>query len=221
MFHVEQVDHLQTTLVQGAAELGVALTAPQVSDFIRYYRELTVWNRRMNLTALRNWKDVIVKHFLDSLACDRALSHERMRAGSLLDIGSGAGFPGLPLKILHRNLQVTLLEPNLKKTAFLRYIIGTLSLKDAIVISKRVEELAKEKPTQSFSYAVTRAVNVIKLLPLIRPLLANCGELILYRVAPLEADLDLNGFQVAREIPYELPYGYGRRMLTVLVPAGH
>ena len=215
MFHVEQLRRWVEILRQGASDLGVALSEAQVSDFVTYLRELTAWNQKINLTAMTDDKEIAVKHFLDSLACARALPSPQ--GASLLDIGSGAGLPGLPLKILHPELHLTLLEPSLKKTAFLRHLIGTLHVKDTEVISKRLQDFTRDPNAHGrFSYVMTRALSLSEILPFVRPVLAHQGRLILCRTKPLEPQIKLRGLQKTQEIGYTLPYGYGKRVLSML-----
>ncbi len=171
----------------------------------------------MNLTAIKGVKEIAVKHFLDSLACSKALALQNQP--SLLDVGSGAGFPGLPLKILHPQLSLTLLEPNEKKTSFLRHIIGTLQLSGAAVISKNLRDFAgAATKLGKFSCIITRAVSVAQILPSSVALLDERGRVILCRTKPLDVDPVRYGLKVTNELDYELPYGFGHRILTVLQP---
>ncbi|MEK6617425.1 MAG: 16S rRNA (guanine(527)-N(7))-methyltransferase RsmG [Nitrospirota bacterium] len=218
MFHVERARRWTELLTAGASELGVTLTDRQVTELFVYGRELNRWNEKINLTAIRQDKEVAVKHFLDSLACSKALVP--IYDHSLLDIGTGAGFPGLPLKILHPELDLTLLEPSLKKTAFLRHLIGTLHVRQAVVISKRIQDVCREPQHQGrFAYVVTRALGIVQVLPFIQPILGKRGRLILCRAKPLDDRMDLCGLRKTKELTYDLPYGYGKRVLTVLEPA--
>jgi 16S rRNA (guanine527-N7)-methyltransferase len=122
-------------LQQGSLELGVSLSDAQLKAFLKYLRELRAWNRKINLTSIIDEKDIIIKHFLDSLTPLGFLSGVE----TLLDIGSGGGFPGLPLKIAMPSLKVTLMDAVEKKVHFIRHMIRTLDLKDAVAISDRVE----------------------------------------------------------------------------------
>ncbi len=220
MFHVEQLRGWVKILRQGASELGVALSEAQVAAFVTYLKELTAWNEKINLTAMTDDKEIAVKHFLDSLACSRALASPR--GASLLDVGSGAGLPGLPLKLLYPDLHLTLLEPSLKKTAFLRHLIGTLHVNDTAVASKRLQDYTRDPKAQGrFSYVVTRALSLSEILPFVRPVLAHEGRLILCRTKPLEAQVELPGLRKIQEIGYALPYGYGKRVLSILTVAAN
>jgi len=111
-------------LIQGAAALGLALPPLALNQFQVYLRELKLWNTRVNLTALKTDRDIIVRHFLDSLAVAPFLRP----AASLADLGSGAGFPGLVLKILRPELALTLMEARKKKVAFLEYLVSYFKL---------------------------------------------------------------------------------------------
>lgn len=222
MFHVEQRSavppDVPTLLTAGASALGFALPQILLPAFTLYLQELKAWNEKINLTAITDDEEIVVKHFLDSLACTLAL--DQPATGRLLDVGSGAGFPGLPLKLLHPQLEVILLEPSQKKTAFLRHMIGSFTLDRATAVSKRVEDYSQDPTrTGSFRYIVTRAVKVGELLPAFKSLLAADGRIILCRSQALESETPLNGLQMKQEIAYTLPRGHGRRVLTVLCQA--
>ncbi len=220
MFHVEQSGRFVEFLTGGLAQLGFSITDTQVHDFIYYCSELIAWNKKINLTTITQDREIAVKHFLDSLAYTRALALFPNHNESLLDVGSGAGFPGLPLKICHPELDLTLLEPNVKKTAFLRHIIGKLRLKKTVVLAKRFQDLRKEPiHLGRYQYIVTRALGIERILPFARPLLADKGFIVLGRSKPLEDRTDSYGLRVAREVSFSLPYGYGKRVLTVVEPA--
>lgn len=150
-----------TQLLNGARALGVDLTPEQLSAFEIYYRELRAWNARANLTAIVERDQVMVKHFLDSLSIVPVLRQTFSAAPgsqSLIDIGSGAGFPGLPLKIVFPEIHVTLLEATRKKVAFLEHIIAQLQLQ-VTAIHARAEDLAHDPVhREKYDAAVARAV---------------------------------------------------------------
>ena len=131
-------------LIEGAGKLGIEFNARQVKQFELYYQELIEWNKKINLTAITDYSSVQVKHFLDSLTITLALSEEEMKRPdfNIIDIGTGAGFPGVPLKILFPQPRLVLIEPTTKKTAFLQYIIGKLELENVEVLNSRAEEAA-------------------------------------------------------------------------------
>lgn len=214
MFHVEQTLFVDV-LIEETSTFGIKLDSDQVSALASYYRELDRWNQKINLSAIRDTNEIAIKHFLDSLLYSQAL--EQRKNVSLLDVGSGAGFPGLPLKILAPELHVTLLEPNEKKTSFLRHIIGTLGLKNVSVVSKNLRDFSRvpEGPGR-FSYIVTRAVEAEQILPFSTVLLEEQGRVILCLAKALDSDPGKYGFKISREFVYELPQGLGHRVLTVL-----
>ncbi len=219
MFHVEHPapkdDRFSKILLDGATQLGLALSESVVTQCLRYFQKIQAWNQKTNLTAITDEQEIAVKHFLDSLVCSQALAQPEQ--ARLLDVGSGAGFPGIPLKLMCPELDVTLLEPSQKKTAFLRHIIGTLELARTVAIPKRIQELSRAPDYQAgFTHIITRAVNVGELLPHFLPLLRTSGVIILCRAKPLEKDFPLSTLQIKLEIAYTLPMGYGARVLTLL-----
>ncbi|HYM38193.1 MAG TPA: 16S rRNA (guanine(527)-N(7))-methyltransferase RsmG [Nitrospiraceae bacterium] len=201
-------------LLEGTSTFGIKLNQQQVSAMVSYYRELDRWSQKVNLTSIHDARETAIKHFLDSLLYGQAL--EQKENASLLDVGSGAGFPGLPLKILMPELHVTLLEPNAKKTSFLRHIIGTLDLRDASVVSKSLRDFSRATAQHGrFAYITTRAVAAEQVLPYSMPLLKERGRVI-FCLAKILDDPGKHGFKISREIGYDLPHGYGHRVLTVL-----
>ena len=129
-------------LSRGAPELGLSLDAAQLRQFETYYRELADWNTRMNLTSVIDYEEVQVKHFLDSLTVLPALGQPLATNARVVDIGAGAGFPGLPLKLVCPSLSLDLVESTGKKATFLRHVVETLDLADVEVHTGRAEDLA-------------------------------------------------------------------------------
>ena len=117
------------------------------------------WSRRVNLTSVTEWTDVRSRHFLDSLSVSVAIPPDMLQSGRFVDIGSGAGLPGVPLKIAFPGLRPTLIESTAKKTAFLSDLVATLGLNDLRVCTGRAEDLAQDPELrESFDFAVARAV---------------------------------------------------------------
>lgn len=159
-------------LVVEAAAFGLDLTSQQIAHFERYQELLQTWNRRISLTTVDDPEGVRIRHFLDSLTCATVtgdLSNRR-----LIDVGSGAGFPGIPLKILYPHLDLTLVESVTKKVNFLTVVLEALHMTDTEVLDARAEKVAQlEGYRQRYDWAVARAVaplNVLVeyLLPLCR-----------------------------------------------------
>ncbi|HYA98153.1 MAG TPA: 16S rRNA (guanine(527)-N(7))-methyltransferase RsmG [Methylomirabilota bacterium] len=123
------------------AEFGIALTSEQVAQILSYLRLLLAWNEKINLTAIRDPVEILYRHFCESMF---AAARVPIEAGRLADVGSGAGFPGLPLKILQPKLHVFLIESNVKKAAFLAEVVRELNLSEARVLVARYEELGEE-----------------------------------------------------------------------------
>jgi 16S rRNA (guanine527-N7)-methyltransferase len=131
------------TLSDGAAAIGVRLGPPELVLFSDYQRELLLWNRRINLVSESSAQQIVVRHFLDSLTPAPFLDRPE---GALIDLGSGAGFPGIPLRIALPGLQLTLVEASRKKSSFLSHLVRTLRLDGTEVIRERVEVLAAQEP---------------------------------------------------------------------------
>ncbi len=156
-----------TVLEEGARQLGVPLTEQQLAQFVQYRAELLAWNERVNLTAIVEPKAVMTRHFLDSLTMALAVPVAgRMANYRVLDVGSGAGLPGLALAIAFPRWQVTLLESIGKKTAFLRHATMALGLDDRVeVVTGRAEDLARDPAHRgSYDLAVARAVASLAVL---------------------------------------------------------
>ncbi|MHB8845188.1 MAG: 16S rRNA (guanine(527)-N(7))-methyltransferase RsmG [Nitrospirota bacterium] len=130
---------LRRSLIDGATAFGIALTDEQADSCLVYLVELEKWNRKINLTAIRGEQEIIIKHFIDSFSYVKGFDP---RPGlALLDMGSGAGFPALPIKIAFPDMNITLVESIRKKATFLRHIIRTLKLERAVVVDSRTDAL--------------------------------------------------------------------------------
>lgn len=124
-------------LKRGITELGLIYTEEQIDAFMTYLAELKRWNKVYNLTGLQKDEDIIIKHFLDSLLYLKAIPEGEIK---IADVGSGAGFPGIPIKIIRHDIEMFLIEPSRKKCAFLNHIIRQLKLKGIGIVEKRIEE---------------------------------------------------------------------------------
>ena len=121
--------------------LGISLSEKQIGQFIRYYEMLVKWNERMNLTAITEYEDVMKKHFVDSLSLVKA--YDMKNASNLIDVGTGAGFPGLALKIAFPGCRVTLLDSLNKRIRFLDTVIEEMGLTDVEAVHGRAEDFAR------------------------------------------------------------------------------
>jgi len=163
-------------LAEGAKVFGIDLDEKGVEAFEHYRRELLKWSQKINLTAIRTEKGIVLKHFLDSLSANPYLSD----ASVLLDIGSGAGFPGIPLKIINPGLEVTLIDSVRKKVDFQRHVIRTLHLKGIEAIHGRAQDQeVVQSLGERFDVVISRAFSDLSmLLDLSQPLLKKGGKVL-------------------------------------------
>ena len=206
----------QEFLAQEAEKIGVTLGQVQLQQFSLYHRELKAWNKKVNLTSLQDDLDILIKHFIDSLLPLRFIPHH----SSLLDIGSGAGFPGIPLKIAAPSLQVTLLDSTLKKVFFQRHIIRTLGLKGIGAVHGRAEELGEKGETSLYDVITSRALySFVKLQDVGKGCLKKKGRLIVVttpqRVQEEEKQVR-EGFRRQEAEDAVLPLNKGRRRIILL-----
>jgi len=170
-----EADLLQRTL----KALNIPCSDEQMKAFALYLALLKKWSRAYNLTSITQDRDIVIKHFIDSALYLKAIPE---RADTLLDVGSGAGFPGLPIKILRPSMHVFLLDPSRKKTSFLKHTVNTLSLQDTRVLRCRIEDFpcAFSDIPERFQVIVTRALySTAELLRLTSPLCDQNGIIIL------------------------------------------
>jgi 16S rRNA (guanine527-N7)-methyltransferase len=211
-------------LQEGALAFGVTLAAEQIAQFQAYYELLCDWNTRFNLTAVSDYGGVLTRHFLDSLSClaalPRGLTDQRV-----IDVGSGAGFPGLPLKIACPGLRLTLLEATGKKVDFLNAVVTGLRLADVAVVNARAEEAGHApQHREVYDLAVARAVAVMRVLvelclPFVRPgglLIAQKGEDPRVEVQAAGPALRTLGGQLRQTLPVVVPGLEATRHLVVV-----
>jgi 16S rRNA (guanine527-N7)-methyltransferase len=205
-------------LRQTSQEVGVFLTESQLELFWLYLQELLEWNKTFNLTGIRDPEDIVIKNFVDSLTPLPYLD----RFSRLLDIGSGAGFPGIPLKIAAPELQIHIVDARRKKTSFLRHIIRTLELKGVTAFHGRAEEL--EQPEQPFQIIISRAFRRLEpLIKLVSPLMES-GNTLVAMLGPTTNE-ELGRFQdlvsaesleIKETVSLDLPHDRGGRTLLFL-----
>lgn len=214
-----------TTLVQGAASLGVSLDAAQVERFARFRELLLDWNTRVNLTAITDPAEVARLHFLDALTCLLALPESaRYRPLRLLDVGSGAGLPGLALAVACPAWQVTSLEATGKKVRFQEAVIAALGLENARAVAGRAEEVARKPEWRGrFDVVTARALAALPtLLEYCCPFAKVGGTIIAPKKGELTEELaagtraaPLLGAQLLAPIPVTLPALSDQRVLLV------
>ncbi len=182
------LESLSGEFLAGLRQLNLSLNEQQLEQFLRYQQELLDWNTHFNLTAITDPGGVQIKHFLDSLTLLAAYDKPQTR---LLDIGSGAGFPGLPLKIVRPAWEITLLEATGKKVTFLRHVIETLRLDGITVVQGRAEELAHKAAYRvKFDLVTARAVaSLATLLEYSAPFCRVGGRIIFFKKGDLADEL--------------------------------
>lgn len=217
-----EYEEWQDVMQQGATDLGLVLHPSQIKCFYGHMCEMRHWNRRINLTAITNPVDIAVKHFLDSIALSGLVPDQ----AAILDIGSGAGFPGLPLKVLRPLSHVTLVDSARKRINFLRHVTRQLGLDQVDPVQARIEEFFKADAAGKFfdiivSRAFTRAADLART---VAPLLINGGKLLLWKGFDIDDELrDLEMLPESLEVdlaieihPYRLPLAdVGRNLISI------
>lgn len=211
-------------LVHEALQLfGVHLTGRQVVALMAFERELLAWNEKLNLTAIRDVEGIRTKHFLDSFSC--ALAWKENPPRRLIDIGTGAGFPGIPLKILYPSMRLTLVESVGKKANFCRHIVETLKLDATEVVTARAEDVGQMPAhREAYDWAVARAVANLPvlaeyLLPLVQvggAMLAQKGQSGPAETHKTEKALKILGGRTRQLLPVTLPGVADERFLVVV-----
>jgi len=202
---------------------NIHLTQTQIDTLSIYERELVIWNDKISLTAIRDAEGIRIKHFLDSFSCVLAWGDQPPK--TLVDVGVGAGFPGIPLKIIYPELHLTLVESVAKKAKFCQLMVDTLKLKNVTVIQARAEKLGQNpKHRESYDWAVARAVAKLPilseyLLPLVKvggKMLAQKGERGLAETQDAENALNILGGELEQVISLTLPSVVEERYLILI-----
>ena len=217
---------------KAVSEFGIGLTEKQLNQFEEYFRLLVEWNEKMNLTAITEREDVYLKHFLDSLSIVKVFPelNETANSGefSLIDVGTGAGFPGIPLKILFPNAKITLMDSLNKRIIFLNEVVNTLNLNESgsiECIHARAEELAQNKEyREQYDLVVSRAVaNLSTLTEYCLPFAKVSGYFIPYKsekageeIAAAGNAIFLCGGTLKKEVSFVLPGSDLKRSLIII-----
>ena len=195
-------------------EFGIELTAETEEQFLLYYNMLIEWNSFMNLTAITDFDEVLKKHFTDSVSLIRAIPDLGEKKYIIIDIGTGAGFPGIPLKIVFPNISVVLLDSLNKRVNFLKEVISKLQLTDITAVHGRAEDFAKNKEyRESFDLCVSRAVaNLATLSEYCLPFVKKNGRFISYKSEKVSEEFEISrkaisvlGGEYENQVTFELP----------------
>lgn len=207
----------------GLQQLHIALPEKQMEQFLQYYELLVEKNKVMNLTAITEFDEVVEKHFLDSVSLTKQLDlHQPLK---VLDLGTGAGFPGIPLKIVFPELEITLMDSLNKRVLFLQDVISSLQLENIEAVHGRAEEAARNKKyRESFDLCVSRAVaNISTLSEYCLPFVKIGGSFISYKSSTIEDELedgkkgiDILGGKVKDVYKFTLPDSELQRSFVII-----
>lgn len=195
-------------------EFGIELTAEMEEKFLLYYNMLIEWNSFMNLTAITDFDEVLKKHFTDSVSLIRAIPDLAEKRFKVIDVGTGAGFPGIPLKIVFPNISVVLLDSLNKRVNFLNEVISKLQLTDITAMHGRAEDFAQNKEyRESFDLCVSRAVaNLATLSEYCLPFVKKNGRFISYKSEKVSEEFEVSGKAISvlggeyeNQVTFELP----------------
>ena len=212
-----------TILEEGCRELGITLDEIQKKQFTDFYEYLVEKNKVMNLTGITEFQEVLIKHFLDSLACVKAVDMSRIKR--IMDIGTGAGFPGVPLKIAFPHLEACLLDSLKKRVNFLEETFQMLKLENITAIHGRAEEYAKNKQyRETYDLCVSRAVsNMATLSEYCLPYVKTGGYFISYKSGTVQEEVEqaqkavkILGGKIQDVVYFQLPDSEIQRSLVVI-----
>jgi 16S rRNA (guanine527-N7)-methyltransferase len=204
-------------------QLKIQLSEQQVNEFHLYRDELINWNQKFNLTSITDPAEIEIKHFIDSLTCIMVLN--KTNATRMIDIGTGAGFPGIPLKIVLPDFALTLVESNQKKTEFCKHLLGLMQISDSTVICGRTEEIAQDQNfREKFDVAIARAVaSLPTLMEYLIPYLRPGGIGIAMKAKNIQQELDsakkaieILGGEIKEIVNFALPLFNEERNLIVI-----
>lgn len=212
-----------SVLDQGCQEMGIVLDGEQRQQFVDFYEYLVEKNKVMNLTGITEFQEVLVKHFLDSLACVKAVDIKKVKR--MMDVGTGAGFPGVPLKIAFPHLEACLLDSLKKRVNFLEETFQLLKLENITAIHGRAEEFAKNKAyRETYDLCVSRAVsNLATLSEYCLPYVKIGGFFISYKSGTVQEEVEqaqkavkILGGRIQDVVYFQLPDSEIQRSLVVI-----
>jgi 16S rRNA (guanine527-N7)-methyltransferase len=210
-------------LISGANKLGLELSSYQVKQFLDYMEYLQKWNKKINLTAIDNSREIIIKHFLDSISCVTEMNLQK--GDKVIDIGTGPGFPGIPLKIINPGIELSLLDSTNKKVNFLKNLSRKLDLNDIDFIHGRAEDYGQETDyREKFDFVVARAVSSLNILcEYTIPFLKHGGRFIAQKggevkneIIEAERTIEILGAEFYDVVSIDLPYADVERCLVII-----
>lgn len=214
---MEHERQLREFLVCATSELDLNLTAKQIGQFLIYLSQLLQWNKTTNLTSITDPYEIIAKHFVDSLAALTAVDFPSK--GVVIDVGTGAGFPGIPLKIVRDDLQLVLIEPVQKKCSFLHSVVGSLKLLDVSIFPGTLQQYAAQKQYRQGDLIVLRALRFDEVKDQASVALKPTGKMVLYRTEKIGKNHPDSHFRTESERSFSLPRSHGSRVITIMTRA--
>jgi 16S rRNA (guanine527-N7)-methyltransferase len=211
---VEHELELREFTIRSVKELGLIIGETHADQFMRYLAHLIAWNKSINLTTIIDPEKIIIKHFVDSLA--GLVATDFPNNGMVLDVGSGGGFPGIPLKIVRSDMRLTLVEPTQKKCSFLNSVIGLLKLQDVSTFCGTIEQYAKQPLSDVIDVVVVRALKYEDIRKHLPALLTSRGKVVLYRTEIIKNKDIGKEFHLVSETDLMLPERSGKRVVTVI-----
>ena len=216
-----EIKEFSNLMIDYGKEIDIVFTEEQLEQFYKYMNLLIEWNEKINLTAIIEPKEIILKHFIDSLTIIKYMEPNK----TLIDIGTGAGFPGIPVKILRKDLKITLLDSLNKRIKFLNEVIEKLSLKNITTTHARIEEYAKNKEyREKFDIATSRAVaNLTTLTEYMLPMVKVKGKAICMKGADVDEEMlksknsiKILGGKIYKVEEFKLPKSEYKRNLIII-----
>lgn len=214
---------LRNILKDGSSKIDIEITDYQINQLIKYKDILLEWNQKMNLTAIKDEKEVMIKHFLDSLSC---LKIDFLKdQGSIIDVGTGAGFPGIPLKIALPNLELTLLDSLKKRIGFLEHVCKETELDNINFVHGRAEDFGQNKDyREKYDYAVSRAVAGLNVLveycmPFVKVggyFICQKGPGLMEELPEANKAIEVLGGEVVDQIEVPLPFSDNTHYILVI-----
>ena len=215
------IKEFSNLMIDYGKEINIVFTEEQLQKFYKYMNLLIEWNEKINLTAIVEPKEIILKHFIDSLTIIKYIELNK----SVIDIGTGAGFPGIPIKIMREDLDITLLDSLNKRIQFLNEVIQKLELKNITAVHARIEEYAKNKQyRETFDIATSRAVaNMTTLSEYMLPMVALEGKAICMKGSEISDEISKSknsikvlGGEIAKIEEFTLPKSDNKRNLILI-----